>query len=296
MHINNVSAKTSIKFILFFALFAGLYTAGIISAYVYLSFDAEKTIAGFFSWALASLSSQESIADVLLLISLPVIFYTGLIIAIVQRYLGLKKLASSLNLKSVDFLPDRVKFNFNRPQYNFVCGYGEIKNLEMILNTTLVYTKGGRMIVLNEIELDFTVLNNKSFSLKNTPVRPMNFIYKIIDYGKMVNHFSYKFEGAGTQPDIKEKIEDYLRTGVEPILTSTAEVYAKWFSVLFFIIGLVFLIAFKDDINYFLFKDFTGLLLPGLPVAVFMGVSFIFDIILIADKIQEKIYRGYNER
>ena len=296
MHINNVSAKTSIKFILFFTLFAGLYTAGIILAYVYLSADVQKTISGFFSWALASLSSQESIADVLLLISLPVIFYTGLIIAIVQRYLGLKKLASSLNLKSVDFLPDRVKFNFNRPQYNFVCGYGEIKNLEMILNTTLVYTKGGRMIVLNEIELDFTVLNNKSFSLKNTPVRPMNFIYKIIDYGKMVNHFSYKFEGAGTQPDINEKIEDYLQTGVVSILTSAAEGPVKWFSVLFFIIGLVFLIAFKDDINYFLFKDFTGLLLPGLPIAVFMGVSFIFDIILIADKIQEKIYRGYNER
>ena len=263
MHINNVSAKTSIKFILIFTLFAGLYTAGTILAYIYLSADVQKTISGFFSWALASLSSQESIADVLLLISLPVIFYTGLIIAIVQRYLGLKKLASSLNLKSVDFLPDRVKFNFNRPQYNFVCGYGEIKNLEMILNTTLVYTKGGRMIVLNEIELDFTVLNNKSFSLKNTPVRPMNFIYKIIDYGKMVNHFSYKFEGAGTQPDINEKIEDYLQTGVVSILTSAAEGPVKWFSVLFFIIGLVFLIAFKDDINYFLTKDFTGLLLPG---------------------------------
>lgn len=296
MHINNVSAKTSIKFILFFTLFAGLYTAGIILAYVYLSADVQKTISGFFSWALASLSSQESIADVLLLISLPVIFYTGLIIAIVQRYLGLKKLASSLNLKSVDFLPDRVKFNFNRPQYNFVCGYGEIKNLEMILNTTLVYTKGGRMIVLNEIELDFTVLNNKSFSLKNTPVRPMNFIYKIIDYGKMVNHFSYKFEGAGTQPDINEKIEDYLQTGVVSILTSAAEGPVKWFSVLFFIIGLVFLIAFKDDINYFLTKDFTGLLLPGLPVAAFIGVSFIFDIILIVDKIQEKICKGYNGR
>ncbi len=296
MHINNVSAKTSIKFILFFTLFAGLYTAGIILAYIYLSADVQKTISGFFSWALASLSSQESIADVLLLISLPVIFYTGLIIAIVQRYLGLKKLASSLNLKSVDFLPDRVKFNFNRPQYNFVCGYGEIKNLEMILNTTLVYTKGGRMIVLNEIELDFTVLNNKSFSLKNTPVRPMNFIYKIIDYGKMVNHFSYKFEGAGTQPDINEKIEDYLQTGVVSILTSAAEGPVKWFSVLFFIIGLVFLIAFKDDINYFLTKDFTGLLLPGLPVAAFIGVSFIFDIILIVDKIQEKICKGYNGR
>lgn len=302
MHINNVSAKTSIKFILFFALFAGLYTAGIISAYVYLSIDAEKSIAGFFSWALVTFDSvskanpEDPWFSWILFIVLPAIFYISLIIAIVQRYLGLKKLASSLNLKSVDFLPDRVKFNFNRPQYNFVCGYGEIKNLEMILNTTLVYTKGGRMIVLNEIELDFTVLNNKSFSLKNTPVRPMNFIYKIIDYGKMVNHFSYKFEGAGPQPDIKEKIEDYLQTGVVSILTSAAEGPVKWFSVVFFIIGLVFLIVFKDDINYFLSKDFTGLLLPGLPVAAFIGVSFIFDIILIVDKIQEKICRGYNGR
>lgn len=302
MHINNVSAKTSKKYILLFSLASILYTAGIILAYVYLSADVQKTIFGFFSWAAMSFDAllianpEEPWVSWMLFIILPAIFYIGLIISIIERYAGLKELASSLNLKSVDFLPDRVKFNFNRPQYNFVCGYGEIKKLEMVLNTTLVYTKGGRMIVLNEIELDFTVLNNKSFSLKNTPVRPMNFIYKIIDYGKMVNHFSYKFEGAGTQPDIKEKIEDYLRTGVEPILTSTAEVYAKWFSVLFFIIGLVFLIAFKDDINYFLTKDFTGLLLPGLPIAVFIGVSFIFDIILIVDKIQEKICRGYNER
>lgn len=302
MHINNVSAKTSIKFILFFALFAGLYTAGIISAYVYLSFDAEKTIAGFFSWVFATFVSvskanpEDPWFSWILFIVLPAIFYIGLIIAIVQRYTGLAELASSLNIKSVDFLPDRVKFNFNRPQYNFVCGYGDIKNLKMVLHTVVGKNKYGSYIALNEIELKFTVLKDKKFSLKNTPVRPMNFIYKIIDYGKMVNHFSYKFEGAGTHPAIKEKIEDYLQTGVVSILTSAAEGPVKWFSVVFFIIGLVFLIAFKDDINYFLSKDFTGLLLPGLPVAAFIGVSFIFDIILIVDKIQEKFGRGYNGR
>ena len=296
MHINNVSAKTSIKFILIFTLFAGLYTAGTILAYVYLSGYAEKSISGFFSWAIASLNSQEHIEDTLLLIALPVIFYTGLIITVVQRYLGLKKLASSLNLKSVDLLPDRVKFNFNRPQYNFTCGYGDIKNLEMVLHTVVGHNKYGSYIVLNEIELNFTVLKDKKLSLKNTPLKTVNFIYKIIDYSRMVNHFSYKFEGAGTQPDINEKIEDYLQTGVVSILTSAAEGPVKWFSVLFFIIGLVFLIAFKDDINYFLTKDFTGLLLPGLPVAAFIGVSFIFDIILIVDKIQEKICKGYNGR
>lgn len=302
MHINNVSAKTSIKFILFFALFAGLYTAGIISAYVYLSVAAEKSIAGFFSWVFTTFVSvskanpEDPWFSWILFIVLPAIFYIGLIIAIVQRCAGLSELASSLNLKSVDFLPDRVKFNFNRPQYNFVCGYGEIKDLKMLLHTVVGKNKYGSYIVLNEIELKFTVVKDKKFSLKNTPVRPMNFIYKIIDYGKMVNHFSYKFEGAGPHRDINEKIEDYLHTGVVSILTNAAEGPVKWFSVVFFIIGLVFLIAFKDDINYFLSKDLMGLLLPGLPVAAFIGVSFIFDIILIVDKIQEKICKGYNGR
>lgn len=302
MHINNVSAKTSIKFILFFALFAGLYTAGIILAYIYLSADVQKSISGFFSWATMSFDAllianpEDPWFSWILFIVLPVIFYTGLIIAIVQRCAELKKLASSLNLKSVDFLPDMVKFNFNRPQYNFVCGYGEIKDLKMVLHTVVGQNKYGSYIALNEIELKFTVLKDKKLSMKNTPVRPMNFIYKIIDYGRKVNNFSYKFGGAGIQPDIKEKIEDYLQTGVVSILTSAAEGPVKWFSVVFFIIGLVFLIAFKDDINYFLSKDFTGLLLPGLPVVAFIGVSFVFDIILIVDKIQEKICRGYNER
>ena len=293
MHINNVSAKTSIKFILIFTLFAGLYTAGTILAYIYLSADVQKTISGFFSWALASLSSQESIADVLLLISLPVIFYTGLIIAIVQRYLGLKKLASSLNLKSVDLLPDRVKFNFNRPQYNFACGYGDIKNLEMVLHTVVGHNKYGSYIVLNEIELNFTVLKDKKLSLKNTPLKTVNFIYKIIDYSRMVNNFSYKFNGAGVHIELKEKIDDYLQKGVKPVLTNTEETKFKWMSIVFFLMGFCLFIGLKGELNYCIQE---GLWFPFIFPAIFIGISFIVDLILIIDKIKEKSFRGYNGR
>ena len=293
MHINNVSAKTSIKFILIFTLFAGLYTAGTILAYVYLSGYAEKSISGFFSWALASLNSQEHIEDALLLIALPVIFYTGLIITVVQRYLGLKKLASSLNLKSVDLLPDRVKFNFNRPQYNFACGYGDIKNLEMVLHTVVGHNKYGSYIVLNEIELNFTVLKDKKLSLKNTPLKTVNFIYKIIDYSRMVNNFSYKFNGAGVHIELKEKIDDYLQKGVKPVLTNTEETKFKWMSIVFFLMGFCLFIGLKDELNYCIQE---GLWFPFIFPAIFIGISFIVDLILIIDKIKEKSFRGYNGR
>lgn len=293
MHINNVSAKTSIKFILIFILFAGLYTAGTILAYVYLSGYAEKSISGFFSWAIASLNSQEHIEDTLLLIALPVIFYTGLIITVVQRYLGLKKLASSLNLKSVDLLPDRVKFNFNRPQYNFACGYGDIKNLEMVLHTVVGHNKYGSYIVLNEIELNFTVLKDKKLSLKNTPLKTVNFIYKIIDYSRMVNNFSYKFNGAGVHIELKEKIDDYLQKGVKPVLTNTEETKFKWMSIVFFLMGFCLFIGLKGELNYCIQE---GLWFPFIFPAIFIGISFIVDLILIIDKIKEKSFRGYNGR
>lgn len=300
MHINNVSAKTSKKNILLFSLLAGLYTAGIILAYVNLSVDTQKTISGFFSWALVTFdglikSNPEDpwIAWGLFII-LPAVFYIGLILSIIERHAGLAELASALNLKSVDFLSDRVKFNFNRPQYDFVCGYSEINNLEMILITTLARNKYGTYILLNEVKLNFTVLNNKKFSLTNTPMDAMRLIYNIVDCARKVNNFSYKFEGAGEDQDLKEKIEEYLHKGTKPVLTSVGETKYKWMSIVFFFIGLVFLAGFKDALNDHLYKDFMLLLIPLLPVGAFLGISFIFDIILIIDKIKEKNFRGYN--
>ena len=300
MHINNVSVRTSKKYILLFTLFSVLYTAGIILAYVYLSVDAQKTIPGFFSWAVTAFDSllknnpEDPWIAWGLFIIMPAVFYIGLILAIIERHAGLKELSSSLNLKSVDFLPDRVKFNFNRPQYDFVCGYSEINNLEMILVTALARSKYGTCIVLNEVNLNFTVLNNKEFSLTNTPMAAMRLIYNIVDCARKVNHFSYKFGGAGEDKDLKEKIEDYLHKGTKPVLTSVGETKFKWMSIVFFIIGMVFLVGFKDVFNDYLYKDFMMLLIPLLPVGAFLGTSFIFDIILIIDKIKEKSYRGYN--
>ena len=93
---------------------------------------------------------------------------------------------------------------------------------------------------------------------------------------------------------LKEKIEDYLHKGTKPVLTSVGETKFKWMSIVFFIIGMVFLVGFKDVFNDYLYKDFMMLLIPLLPVGAFLGTSFIFDIILIIDKIKEKSYRGYN--
>ena len=87
---------------------------------------------------------------------------------IIRVYLYIKrsiKFNKNLNLKYVDLLPDRVNFCFNRPQYNFVCGYDNIENLEMDLETEIVHTKNGSYIELKQIILDFTVLNNKELSI-----------------------------------------------------------------------------------------------------------------------------------
>lgn len=300
MHINNVSAKTSTKLVITLAILSIIYTAAVILAYTHFSIDTEKSIQGFFSWASATFHTflndfpEDKWIAWGVFIILPAALYLGFISAVVERHFALSKLASALNLKSVDFLSDRVKFNFNRPQYNFVCGYSEINHLEMVLITTLARSKYGTYVVLNEVKLNFTVLNNKQFSLSNTPMSPMRLIYNIVDCGRKVNKFSYKFEGAGVQEDIKEKIEDYLHKGVKPVLTSVGETNFKWMSIVFFSIGLVFLIGFKDALNDFLYNDFMGLLIPGVPIAAFLGISFIFDIILIIDKIKERNYRGYN--
>ncbi len=300
MHINNVSAKTSKKLVIILALLSIIYTTALIIAYTHFSVSTEKSIQDFFSWAVITFDSliksnpEDPWIAWGLFIIMPAVFYIGLILAIIERHAGLAELASALNLKSVDFLSDRVKFNFNRPQYDFVCGYSEINNLEMILITTLARNKYGTYIVLNEVKLNFTVLNNKKFSLTNTPMAPIRLIYNIVDCGRKVNNFSYKFEGAGEDQDLKEKIEEYLHKGTKPVLTSVGETKYKWMSIVFFIIGMVFLVGFKDAFNDHLYKNFMVLLIPLVPVGAFLGISFIFDIILIIDKIKEKSYRGYN--
>lgn len=297
MHINNVSQKTSMQMIAGFLIVSIIYT-GVMSAMYFLVSGGDWSISHFWNWVTTSYNSlladnpEDPWIAWATFIILPAVFYLGLICSIVSRQMALSETSLSLNLKSVDFLPDRIKFNFNKPQYNFVCGYGDINALQAVLKTTISYSKYGSSIVVKEIVLNFKVLNNKQFSISHTPFfSATKFMYKIIDYSRNINNFTYRFEGAGANPDINEKIENYLYKGFKPLITKHLEQKIKLISILIFTIGIMFITGMKDSIADCL-KDDSWLLC--LPIFAFIAISLVLDIILIINKIKEKNVRGYN--
>ena len=295
MHINNVSQKTSLSMPIMWGIFSIIYTVGLLLAY-FMNISEAASIESFCNWikdAYNTVSSTEPdgfwMAWVLFII-LPLVVYLGFILSIIARQKALKEFNSKLNLKSIDFLQGRINFNFNRPQYNFVCGYNDINSLELTIITDLMRTKYGYTTVLKEIVLNFTVLNNKTFSLSNTSSFPMRTIYKIIDYTRNVNNFTYNFRGPGNTDDIKEKIDNYLNKGFKQILSNQGEVNFKYLSIVLFTIGIISSYTAKDLIES-AYKD--NLFIVCLPFFVMIIASFIIDIWLIADKLRERKYRGY---
>lgn len=295
MHINNVSQKTSLSMPIMWGIFSIIYTVALLLAY-FMNVSEAASIESFCNWvkdAYNTVSSSEPdgfwIAWVLFII-LPLVVYLGFILSIITRQKALKEFNSKLNLKSIDFLQGRINFNFNRPQYNFVCGYSDINSLELTIITDLVSTKYGYTTALKEIELNFKVLNNKTFSLSNTSSFPMQTIYKIIDYTRSVNNFTYNFRGPGNTEDIKEKIDTYLNKGFKQILSNQVENNFKYLSIVLFIIGITIAYTAKDVIES-AYKN--NLFIVCLPFFVLIIASFIIDIWLIADKLRERKYRGY---
>ena len=294
MHINNVSQKTSLSMPIMWGIFSIIYTVALLLAY-FMNISETASIQSFWNWvkdAYNTVSSTEPdgfwMAWVLFII-LPLVVYLGFILSIITRQKALKEFNSKLNLKSIDFLQGRINFNFNRPQYNFVCGYNDINSLELTIITDLMRTKYGYTTVLKEIVLNFTVLNNKTFSLSNTSSFPMRTIYKIIDYTRNVNNFTYNFRGPGNTDDIKEKIDNYLNKGFKQILSNQGEVNFKYLSIVLFTIGIISSYTAKDLIES-AYKD--NLFIVCLPFFVMIIASFIIDIWLIADKLRERKYRG----
>lgn len=294
MHINNVSQKTSLSMPIMWGIFSIIYTVALLLAY-FMNVSEAASIESFCNWvkdAYNTVSSSEPdgfwMAWVLFII-LPLVVYLGFILSIITRQKALKEFNSKLNLKSIDFLQGRINFNFNRPQYNFVCGYNDINSLELTIITDLMRTKYGYTTVLKEIVLNFTVLNNKTFSLSNTSSFPMRTIYKIIDYTRNVNNFTYNFRGPGNTDDIKEKIDNYLNKGFKQILSNQGEVNFKYLSIVLFTIGIISSYTAKDLIES-AYKD--NLFIVCLPFFVMIIASFIIDIWLIADKLRERKYRG----
>ena len=295
MHINNVSQKTSLSMPIMCGVFSIIYTVGLLLAY-FINISETASIASFCNWikdAYNTVSSTEPdgfwMAWVLFII-LPLAVYLGFILSIIARQKAVKEFNSKLNLKSIDFLQGRINFNFNRPQYNFVCSYSDINSLQLTIITDLMRTKYGYTTVLKEIVLNFTVLNNKTFSLSNTSSFPMRTIYKIIDYTRSVNNFTYNFSGPGNTNDIKEKIDNYLNKGFKQILSNQGEVNFKYLSIVLFTIGIISSYTAKDLIESAYKNHF---LIMCLPFFVLIIASFIIDIWLIADKLRERKYRGY---
>lgn len=295
MHINNVSQKTSLSMPIMWGIFSIIYTVALLLAY-FMNVSEAASIESFCNWvkdAYNTVSSSEPdgfwMAWVLFII-LPLVVYLGFILSIITRQKALKEFNSKLNLKSIDFLQGRINFNFNRPQYNFVCRYSDINSLELTVITDLVSTKYGYTTALKEIELNFKVLNNKTFSLSNTSSFPMQTIYKIIDYTRSVNNFTYNFRGPGNTEDIKEKIDNYRTKGFKQILSNQGENNFKYLSIVLFIIGTTIAYTAKDVIE----SAYTNnLFIVCLPFFVMIIASFIIDIWLIADKLRERKYRGY---
>ena len=295
MHINNVSQKTSLSMPIMWGIFSIIYTVALLLAY-FMNISETASIQSFWNWVKDAYNTVSSIEPDgfwmawVLFIILPLVVYLGFILSIITRQKALKEFNSKLNLKSIDFLQGRINFNFNRPQYNFVCGYNDINSLELTIITDLMRTKYGYTTVLKEIVLNFTVLNNKTFSLSNTSSFPMRTIYKIIDYTRNVNNFTYNFRGPGNTDDIKEKIDNYLNKGFKQILSNQGEVNFKYLSIVLFTIGIISSYTAKDLIES-AYKD--NLFIVCLPFFVMIIASFIIDIWLIADKLRERKYRGY---
>lgn len=248
------------------------------------------SLSGFFIWYNSTFHAfladePDDIFEVIsLFIILPLLFYGSLIFTIFAVYMEKKVFAKSLNLQSVEFVQDRIFFNFNRPQYNFVCGYKDIDNLEMDIKTVLVSTKYGSYPTVSTITLNFAVLNNKKFSLTSNSTSYMKKIYSILEYSRGIQNFSYKFSGIGKLEDIDEKIRDYLNTGCKQILSSRREEEYKWVSIGSFIIGLIFIYVLKDTLNG---NDKGLAIITGIPIIIIFIFSFFFDIYLLADKWNE---------
>lgn len=296
MRINNVPKKTSLLLTVIFIVSAIAYTVWY--AWMYVSSISEPSIADFFRWYIEQFNSFriESKGDPFLpwflMVGLPLMLYGLAIYSVISRQIGLREMNSTLNLKSVDFLPDKVKFKFNRPQCNFVCGYNNIKRLEMVLNTVETQGRYGAYTAVSEIKINFTVLNNKHFSLLNMPLNLKGFICKVIDYGRLVQDFSYRFEGDGVVKDVEEIINDYMNFGCKQILTSTQENGLKITSIVFFLFAIVVLYLEREIFNEF---DMRWWRFPLTFAGTFLAFSFLIDIMLFIDKWNENKYKGFRK-
>ena len=296
MRLNNVSTETSIQLVIIMSIITSVMTIAFIIAYTTTSVS-DVSFFGFFQWLFNMFQSlrTEMVDEPTLpwlILLLVVGSYIGFIGAIISRYTAITRFNSGLNVKYINFLDGRIEFFFTRPEYNIVCAYSDVEKLYMDIQSTLVHTKHGSHIVFQQLNLTFKILNGKEFKLSNTTSSPMKLIYKIIDWTRGVQNFDYGFSGYGEIEDYKEKIDKYLQSGYKDIVGKDGEAKLKWLSIIFFIIGSFFIFSFKDIFTTMVTDPAIGFML--IPFSIFFVLSFIFDIILVVDKIRDNNFRGRN--
>lgn len=282
-----VSTESAVTFIIATAIVAVLFT--------WFFYDAiaagGKTLNDFWQWYCNAYKFLNSPTEIVFVYSPPILWLIATSCIVLSLKAKTKEFNKKLNLKYIDFLPGRVNFCFNRPQYNFVCAYENIENLELDIETGLIYLAkkhGGTTIVdVTQLHLNFTVLNNKKFSL-TTNQKSMNTMYSIIDVGRSVKEFSYKFSGLGEIEHTKEQIEKYQKYGIKTFLTSKMK--DGFFTISFM---LLFFGLFEFKMQAYGLSNGID---PMLYIAIILLLgSFVFDIILIKDNIENKNLYEYEK-
>lgn len=198
------------------------------------------------------------------------------IVLIIKRNSELKAIMSQIALFKVIFNNNCAEFIFTQEKFNFTCNTNQIKNLEMILNTSIHSGKSGSYAALDYITLNFNVAD-KNFSIPCIPDDKNQFIYKLLDNTKQVQNFEYHFNGP-FMDSIDEQIKTYKTYGAKPILTKEAE------SSIILLSAITLAAAIVSSINH-----------TNSVAGVLVIISFIMDIYLLIDKIHENKYKHQNK-
>ena len=197
-----------------------------------------KTLNDFWQWYCNAYKFLDSSREIVFVYSPPVLWLVATSRIVSSLKAKTKEFNKKPNLKYIDFLPDKVHFCFNRPQYDFTCAYDNIENLEMDIETGLTYLPRKYVITpmvdVKQLHLYLTVPNNRIFSL-TTNQRSMNTMYSIIDIGRSVKKFSYKFSGFGEIEYTKEQIEKYQKYGIKTSLTNKIIVFIIFLAIILFV-------------------------------------------------------------
>lgn len=246
MHIKNNPIEASKLTVVFFLTTGVIVTVWFMLLYSYMNFLAigHFTLGGFVDWG-----------GIFLLF--PALLYICGIIAIIKRHQLIKKSFSKTNLTSIDFLPDRIKFNFVDSKYNFANAYKDLDVMLTIDTELLLSYRGLKSYIISAVNLTFKITNQalariigKNLSLRNSSTfRKMKLIYQIIDYEKKFNKFNYYISGPELRASITEQIETYRETKYKQIFTKADKRILKYLSIVIFVLLMIGNFLIKKDLN-----------------------------------------------